>query len=526
MLLNITSSHITIESLPPGTASIDVAFDGLRIWSIDVRDITPDPGTPMTLEWPDALQPHLTGSTRVSVADSATGAELWAIETAFDGAAHRTSVVDTQGAHLAVNKWGRLGVALEDMGADVQALILQRATELIAFLDARGLRPFVVGGTLLGAVREQALLPHDDDADIAYLSQHTNPADVAIEAFWLGHELEAAGYRIMRHSAAHMQLLFRAREDSPHPVDYYIDVFTAFFTADGLVNQPFHVRGEMREEQMLPFVPVRIGQTEFPGPADTDRWLTINYDANWRTPIPGYRLETPLETRLRFDGWFGAFNLHREYWDEEYTEASPAFVRGAAAWAAGREWLAAGEARSGTIIDLGCGAGELTRQLAAQRPTRRVIGADFSDAALARAALGLEGPDHGAAPEWVHVNLYRATALALAHDLGVAAPFDLVANHVFEQIGHHGREWAWRLARMALRSGGSARFTFHGKHAENVRFEDPTGWHLTREQLTEEAATLGLTLSFEALGGDRDATGATVSLVKPRSITTALGGIR
>lgn len=497
--------------LQPGVASVDVCFDDIRVWSVDVRELKAG----AHLRWPEALHPHLSGSTRVSVHDSSSGAELASGNVSFSDAPHRTRVADATGATLAVNKWGRLGVALEDMGAAIQALILGRTRELISFLEARKLRPFIVGGTLLGAVRSQALLPHDDDADIAYLSHHTHPTDVAIEALRLGRELEQAGYKVQRHSAAHMQLLFHSPDESGRPIDYYIDVFTAFFTADGLVNQPFHVRGEMRHNQMLPFSPVHIGEFEFPAPADTDRWLTINYDANWRIPIPGYQLETPVSTRRRFDGWFGTFNLHREFWDEEFSNgiSSRAFTASDATWAAGRSWLTAVATRSGTIIDLGSGAGELTRELAIQNVARRVIGADFSDAALALAASS-QAPDQQATPEWAHVNLYRATTLALPHDLGVTGTFDVVANHVFEQIGHHGREWGWRLARMALRSGGNAHLTFHEKHAADVRFEDPTGWHLSREQLSEEADRLGLTLTFTPLGGDRNATGARVTLAK------------
>lgn len=521
MHMTVSATTFTLPTLPAGCASIDVLFDDARVWSIDVRGVA----AAARFDWPAALVPFLTGSSHVSVQDSATGVQFIDLEVAFTEAPHRTRVVDAAGVALAVNKWGRLGVALEDMGADVQALIVQRATEIVAFLDARGLRPFVVGGTLLGAVRSQSLLPHDDDADIAYLSRHTHPADVAIEAFRLGHALTQAGYTIRRHSAAHMQLLFQAHEHTAHPIDYYIDVFTAFFTPDGHVNQPFHVRGPMREDQMLPFAPVRIDNTEFPGPADTDCWLTINYDANWRTPIPGYHLETAPETQERFDGWFGSYNLHREFWDEAFADevSSSSLAAGDTAWAAGRTWLAQSASQSDTIIDLGCGAGELTRRLATERPSCRVIGADFSEAALALAARG-SVPSQSAVPEWAHINLYRATSIALPYDLGVTGPFDLVANHVFEQVGHHGREWGWRLARMALRSGGNARFTFHEKHADDVRFEDPTGWHLSRAQLAQEASQLGLTLTFDPLGDGRHATGVHVAFTGSHPLTVSQEG--
>lgn len=519
MQLKATKSSLKLPVFPSEVASVDVRFDGVRVWSVDVRKYP----VSTDVSWPEALLPFLTGSTRVSIHDSKSGIEFAASETSFNRELHRTSVSDGSGTALAVNKWGHLGTALEDMGEHVQQLILERTAELITFLEQQGLSPFVVGGTLLGAVRDGALLPHDDDADIAYLSKHTHPSDVAHEAFGLGHRLTQAGYKIKRHSATHMQLLFQADAEATAPIDYYIDVFTAFFTADGLINQPFHVRGEMREDQMLPFSPVRIGDFEFPGPADTNRWLTINYDENWHTPIPGYQLDTPVSTRRRFDGWFGSYNLHREFWDEQYAhdDLTEKLAAEDATWAPGRAWLAAGEPRSGTLIDLGCGTGELTRQLAARAPGCRVIGADYSDVALARAASLT--PDQPSAPEWAHANLYRATSLALPHDLNIVGPFDLVANHVFEQISHQGREWGWRLMRMALRSGGSVRFTAHTHHASGVRFEDPTGWHLTRQQLTEEASRFSLSLAFEhlisgtfvarTLPGRRHPNGVNVSLI-------------
>lgn len=502
MQIRSTPRHIVIDALPSGTASLDVRFDDARVWSIDVRDAGGRGGRQFA--WPTALRPHLTGHTSVSVADSGNGTVLATTEAVFDEQDHRTRVVDPSGHRLAINKWGRLGVALEAMDASVQRRIVEGSVQIVDDLREMGLRPFVVGGTLLGAVRDGRLLPHDDDADIAYLSEHRAPVDVALEAFRVGRALEAHGHEIKRHSATHMQLLFR---DEAGFVSHYIDVFAAFFSADGYINQPFHVRGEMRRDQIVPFGTVQIDGTPFPAPFDTNRWLTLNYDKNWRTPIPGYVLETPPDTSRRFDGWFGSFNFHRDFWDEFHhhptDEQTARTEKLEARWEHGRSWLVARSAQdpAPTIINLGSGGGALARKLAADRPGRRVIGLDYSGEAVQRARR--KDPDRLA--EYARANLYRARALTLPQQLGVDGPFDIVANHVFDEIGHHGRAWAWRLIRMALRSGGAAHLTFHARPKSNVRFENPTGWHLEPSALAEEAAAFGLEVELELLSDSEGA---------------------
>lgn len=484
-------SGITFHWVPASLSSIDICFDEQRVWSLDVRDIAG--GT--ELPWPEALHPFLIGSSTLTIAPTGDTEALWSGEVAFTSGDARVAIVNDAGVGLSLNKWLRLAPNLTEMGQDVRDEIVRRAAVIIDNLTDMGLRPFVVGGTLLGGVRDGSLLPHDDDADVAYLSRFTTPAEVAREGYQVGRRLEALGYTLMRHSATHMQLHFAT--DSG--VDYYIDVFAAFFTDDGNINQPFHVRGPMREADMLPFSQVTIGGTVFPAPRVPEVWLEINYDADWRTPIPGFVIETPEPTRRRFQNWFGSFNFGRHFWNGWYAHPDAY-----APWEPGAEWITdpARSLQAPQLVELGAGGGSLTRRLAS--PTREVIATDYAREPLTH----LKRLSKQANVRAAHVNLYRITSLAAPAENGVTGPFDLVAHHVFEQVTEHARPNMYRLARMALNSGGTAVGTFFTHHAADLAPDNPTTWHLTPEQLRAEAAAFGLEARVQPLAATPDAAGS------------------
>lgn len=491
MSFSATAAGVELPVLAPEVQSVDVRFGSNRVWSID---LTTRPAQRHTLiAWPAVLIPHLVGHTQVTLVESGTGRELGNVQAFFTDAPVTTSVVNEAGVPLAVNKWGRLGKTLEAGNVGVQERILARTQEVILQLTEMGLRPFVVGGTLLGGVREHALLPHDDDADVAYLSQFQHPLDVAAEGFTIGRKLEALGYELVRHSATHMQLYFR---DSSGAVDYYVDVFTAFFTKDGKINQPFHVRGELRKNQMLPFGEVTIQGQQFPAPADPEAWLVINYDENWRTPIPGYRLRTPRSTSRRFKNWFGSFHFTRDYWNEHYLDARRDRDE---PWRTGREWILSQEhsLRSAWLIDLGAGTGTLSASLRDRGSHRSVIAADYSP--YAREIADTWG---GERLSVMQANLYRQQSLALPFDVGIDGPFDLVSNHLIQHLGPHGIPNALRLARMALRSGGQALATLYGERAQKKSPGDPTVWAIPPEVFADRAADYGLNIEIFPIAAD------------------------
>jgi len=464
------------RSVRRSSQSIDVLLDGERVWSfVPSRMETHD----RTVPWPDPLRPYLLGRARVTISDSSTGAELCSTEAAFSTDARRVEVSDAQGRRLALNKWGYLGRTIEG-SEGLASRILDHLDELVAVTKELGLRPFVVGGTLLGAVRAKSLLPYDDDADLAYLSEHSNPADVALENSRVAATLRDLGFEVVRHSNAHLQIVFRRTDGE---LDCYVDLFAAFF-ADGQLNQPFHVRGPMSRSELLPFGAVTIDGRPYPAPADTNAWLTLNYDAHWRTPQPGYRLATPISTSRRFRNWFGAYNFQREFWTAWYDAAD---MRPDEHDLRATSRLAQEAPAGGRVIDLGCGTGGQAVRLAELGFS--VTGVDFCDA-----ALGVARERPGAPVAWRALNLIdsRDAAQLLALAGSEPTPMHLVATHFVERIGHHARAQVWRLVRALLRRGGTMMFLFDTRPAPNVRFADPTTWHLDVADVERELTAAGL----------------------------------
>jgi len=472
--------------VPDDVSSLDVRLNGHRVWSID---LVSDERQRETLEhrWPAPIVPFLDGTARVEVADSTTGDVLWSTDVRFGRSDRPVEVVDALGRHVALNKWGRLGKTFDGADEGLQQRLLDRLDVLVDLLHELGLRPFVVGGTLLGAVRSGHILPHDDDADLAYLSELSHPAELSLENARIAADLTGRGYEIVRHSNAHLQITFR-REDGL--VDGYIDIFTAFFTPDGQINQPFHVRGPMRRESMLPFSTVTLEGRDYPAPAVPEDWLVVNYDENWRTPLPGYKLRTPRATARRFRNWFGSYNFQRDFWEDRYlydpTSGADTDLRGADALLARTE-------DGDLVVDLGCGAGTAARHLAAH--DRRVVGVDYAESGLLRAR---RLTDEATADRitWLRRNLIdlreAADVIALLAEEGRRA--HVLANHLLERLGHHGRATVWRTLRQYAKAGSVVAIVVDTVPDPDVTFRDPTTWHLTIEEIERELAPLGLAL--------------------------------
>ena len=121
------------------------------------------------------MSKYLDGHARVVVRDSATQEVFFDDEVSFGDGATEISFVNDRGVEVGIDKSGRMVPTFATRtNADVASLVDAVQVVLDALAGA-GVKPFLAYGTLLGAVREGAVLGHDSDADVGYVSDFTNP---------------------------------------------------------------------------------------------------------------------------------------------------------------------------------------------------------------------------------------------------------------------------------------------------------------------------------------------------------------
>jgi SAM-dependent methyltransferase len=471
---------------------VDVSFDGYRAWTVRLPAATEGA---FHLDWPEPLQLYLRGSTRLTLSRVDDPARSEAVDVDFEGVG-RVSLTDSQGRRLVINKWHQLGHTLEFESSDFRQVLLERTQELLNFLDRLGYAVCITGGTLLGAVRSGDLLPRDDDADLAVLLPLDNPADLQLASFDMEAALVEAGYTVIRHSGAHLQVIFLSEAGL---VAQYIDIFSAFFK-NGEYCQPFHIRQPMAPSSILPFRPIQLGRYSFPGPAVPEDWCEASYGPTWRVPDHTFSFETPIATRRRFENWFGLTNMHRDFWEEYWTDRfeDVAAVEAATVVAPpDRPPEVWGHLPVGTpIVDLGCGDATVAAWLASRG--HRVVAVDhaFSALALARRRAALNQAD---SLELAYLNLYdlRRVMEFAAHRRREARSWYLVALNVWESLDDRGQDNLFSLAGHLLPpAGGLLGCTSTGQQPEVWR--DARTLSVAPEHLADRARAQGLDLTVIA----------------------------
>jgi SAM-dependent methyltransferase len=452
---------------PAAAPVLDVDVDGRRIWSFReiagealpevlpdcLRHDAVDRASLRFQPWPVALIPRLRGSFRLRLRSSGTddGPE---VAVTLGDSTEPLRLVDAFGQPLVVNKWGRLGHALVDADPGMVGRMLDHMDAVRTLLEERlGPTVFVTGGTLLGPIREDRLLPHDDDADLAYLSRHTHPADVAVENFEIGRLLRGAGYDVVRLSIGHLQMQF-SHEGAP---DHYVDLFTGFLI-DGYWMQHFGLRHPATRQQIVPPNTILVEGRPEPAPREPEVALHAIYGEGWPRPDPSFTFEVPPATADRFYGWWADYNVEREEWEDLVVLAPSGEHDGDDHPSAFVRWAHERAPDGAHVLELGCGTGADAHALGALGRSVRAL--DFSRHAIdvARARAGASD-GHGEVRFEVFNLLDTRQVIRLGAELASSPDsWTVVGRRLLNALEDRGRHNVFRLCSMLLRHGGNAYF--------------------------------------------------------------------
>ncbi len=158
--------------------------------------------------------------------------------------------------------------------------VWDRVGQHIQALSDRGYPAFLNSGTLLGVVRDQRLIDHDDDIDLAVILNAQTASEAAAEWKRLAADILALG--LLDHASFNDPAILKLL-----PIgQVQVDLFPGWIE-DGQVHIFPHTSGQLSAADVLPLKSCPV--TGNPIPAQPEKMLAVNYGDTWREPDPYFK---------------------------------------------------------------------------------------------------------------------------------------------------------------------------------------------------------------------------------------------
>lgn len=275
-----------------------------------------------------------------------------------------------------INKYGAVRKSIL-VDAEWQANVIDLYERLRKDLeDGLGITLFPFYGTMLGAVREQNFISHDNDFDTAYISAHSEPDMVRQEFKDVCRFLISRGYRL----SAKKSHTWVALPDT----NYKLDIFYSWFNKDDHFETSYAHHGPQASKSggFFEFKTEKLGDFNIPVPLAAEDILLQLYGHGWHEPDPGFTHQRSTRT-VDPKSQLTISDMTDIYWSEFYRD------HGSARASRFAEFVSSYFPTKGTIVEFGCGAGRDGLYFALHGWS--ALCCDRSFEAVARAAEAIDG---------------------------------------------------------------------------------------------------------------------------------------
>lgn len=156
--------------------------------------------------------------------------------------------------------------------------VAKELSQLLQWINVDyGLPAFISSGTLLGIVRDNKFIDHDDDIDICYISKANGEKEILEERDHLFAFLREKRCKVSYSGLAHYWCTT--------PGGQNLDIFTGFIEGDKCSMNPIS-RNTISTQDVLPLTTMQHDGATLYLPANPETLLAVNYGENWRKPDP------------------------------------------------------------------------------------------------------------------------------------------------------------------------------------------------------------------------------------------------